>query len=118
MALHCLVSIHRLLISHCFYCAIARRAFRRLFLASYLYRGRNLTWLQLNELDEPTRRDVVKNDKNGYFSNWLAGRPVVPVADAARECLINWEGFGRLDDPTFQQDLRRWARLSPPRHNR
>jgi hypothetical protein len=80
-----------------------------LFPSDDLYPGQNLIWLRLDEFDEPTRRDVQKNDKDGYFATWLAGRPVLPAADAARECLINWEGFGRLDDLTYRQDLRRWA---------
>jgi hypothetical protein len=79
------------------------------FPSHYLYPGKNLTWLRLDEFDEPTRRDIQKNDKDGYFAKWLAGRAVLPAADAARECLINWEGFGRLDEPTYRQDLRGWA---------
>jgi hypothetical protein len=78
----------------------------RLMPSDYLYPGENLTWMRLDELDQPTRRAVSDADKDGYFENLLAGLPVLPTADVARRCLIDWEGFGRLSDATYMAGLR------------
>jgi hypothetical protein len=77
-----------------------------LFPSDYLYPGQNLTWKQLNELDQPTRRAVSRADKDGYFKNLLAGLPILPIGDVARRCLLNWEGFGRLSDAAYMAGLR------------
>ena len=78
----------------------------RLMPSDYLYPGENLTWLRLDELDEPTRRAISAADKYGYFRNLLAGFAVLPAADVARRCLLDWKGFGRLSDARYVVDLR------------
>jgi hypothetical protein len=62
--------------------------------------------MRLDELDQPTRRAVSAADKpDRYFEDLLAGLPVLPAADLARRCLIEWEGFGRLSDATYMASL-------------
>jgi hypothetical protein len=80
--------------------------------SGYLHPGENLTWMRLDELDEPTRRAVSDADKDSYFENLLAGLPVLPAADIARRCLIGWAAFGRLSDATYMASLRS-AALAP-----
>jgi len=87
-------------------------ASERLAPSEYLAPGENLTWLAIGELDEPTRKDVSKNDADGYFESLLAGLPVIPAAHVARECLRDWDGFSRLSDAAYAAHLRRSAR--PP----
>jgi hypothetical protein len=78
--------------------------------SDYLYVGENLTWMRLDELDQPTRRAVSAFDKpDRYFEELLAGLPVLPAADIARRCLADWEGFGRLSDASYVAGLRRVA---------
>jgi len=84
----------------------------RLFPSNCLYPGENLTWMRLDELDQPTRRAVSDADKDSYFENLLAGLPVLPAADIARRCLIDWAAFGRLSDATYMASLRS-AALAP-----
>jgi hypothetical protein len=73
----------------------------RLMPSDHLYPGENLTWKQLDELDQPTRREVMQWDGDHYFEEFLAGLPVLPAADIARRCLIDWDGFARLTDSTY-----------------
>jgi hypothetical protein len=80
--------------------------------SDYLHPGENLTWMGLDELDQPTRRAVSAADKDGYFENLLAGLPVLPAADVARRCLVDWKAFGRLSDATYMASLRS-AALAP-----
>jgi hypothetical protein len=85
----------------------------RLLPSDYLYPGENLTWKQLEELDQPTRRAISTADKDDhYFKNLLAGMPVLPAANVARRCLVDWEGFGRLSNVTYMAGLRSTA-LAP-----
>ena len=77
----------------------------RLLPSMYLFPGQNLMWKRLDELEALTRQDVVRADRDGYFDKLLAGLPVLPAADIARRCLLDWEGFRRLPDATYMARL-------------